>query len=720
MDTFESLFNVLWANPKGALLMLIAFFNLIWIIYAFLIKKRLKENMYKGYFFYAFFVLLWVITNAYFQSGFSLALGQGTAKVMALLANITSGLAIASFYYFTSLIRFQNKQLPRRSWLILLFLGLVAVLFNVFPGVTVQEVLLFENGDFELIFGPLNTLFFVIGLFGIFASFFNFTFAIKKKPIRIEHAKIFYILFGVSLMYGSVVIFHILLPALSSFFPNLHRNFDYVWIPPVLSILDVLLVGYAVLAKRFIDVRLFISNLLKVLIAFTASISLSYLVIELLILIFGQIQIILLYFLSVISIIFIYNFIHRFLSSHSFNKLFGVSNTQHIRQVIANIKEKNKVYTTMVELENDLKKSFTTSKRTTDCHLILMNNYRRAKYPKLTKYLKEHKTILVTEEIKFVESERDTVVPFLEELESLGGVCLPLFSPNKKLIALFTLGRKQYNHLYSKEEIKALEDMGSYLSMLVNDILYSEQLKKQVQRKTKQLTKTIQQTKRLVEQQADFIAITAHEFRTPLSIAIFKLEDLVKKIPKSESTLVALDVVQSALMNLKDLTQNLFNVQQYDLKKVKIKKTKLNVNTFMEDIHRHFSPLMQQKGLNFTLENTLKKAIYFNVDAPQLRQVLNNLLTNAYKFTPDGGRVTLRVQEKGKYIFIKVIDNGLGVSEDVKETIFKKFRTVKKGSGIGLGLYICKKIVELHQGKLWVEDSPKGGAVFCIQLAKAR
>jgi two-component system, OmpR family, sensor histidine kinase KdpD len=100
--------------------------------------------------------------------------------------------------------------------------------------------------------------------------------------------------------------------------------------------------------------------------------------------------------------------------------------------------------------------------------------------------------------------------------------------------------------------------------------------------------------------------------------------------------------------------------------------------------------------------------------------VFYNIISNAKKFLPEKGKIIFRVYEKERYILFEIADNGPGIPNELKKSIFEKFRTNHMGrsEGMGLGLYICKKIIELHKGKIWIQDSQGGGATFCIQLKK--
>jgi two-component system OmpR family sensor kinase len=103
-----------------------------------------------------------------------------------------------------------------------------------------------------------------------------------------------------------------------------------------------------------------------------------------------------------------------------------------------------------------------------------------------------------------------------------------------------------------------------------------------------------------------------------------------------------------------------------------------------------------------------------------MRQVMHNLLTNAQKFTQENGNITIQVEAKKGLISLSVIDNGPGISKNDKQRIFEKFQTTKShmGMGIGLGLYLCKSIVDLHKGYIEIHDTPGGGATFLIKFPK--
>ena len=164
------------------------------------------------------------------------------------------------------------------------------------------------------------------------------------------------------------------------------------------------------------------------------------------------------------------------------------------------------------------------------------------------------------------------------------------------------------------------------------------------------------------------------------------------------------------------MTKKLFEVQQYDLKKVQSNLEKVKIKKWIQSIYRDFKKIMAEKNISFKLKDNIKKERVVKMDKSQIHQVIGNLLNNAYKFTPSNGEILLGIKVENKHIIITVQDNGSGIPAKFKKIVFNKFKTQRKGSGIGLGLYISKKIVELHKGKIWVENAQNGGALFHVQL----
>jgi signal transduction histidine kinase len=148
--------------------------------------------------------------------------------------------------------------------------------------------------------------------------------------------------------------------------------------------------------------------------------------------------------------------------------------------------------------------------------------------------------------------------------------------------------------------------------------------------------------------------------------------------------------------------------------------TSVEVSELLADLGRTFAPLISLAHLTFDVQ-IVSELTRVHADRDRLHQVIANLLNNAMKFTPAGGVIVLRGEIVDGDVRVSVSDTGIGVAESDQERIFEKFQQVgdtltDKPRGTGLGLPICRDIVEHHQGRMWVESTPGVGSTFTVAL----
>lgn len=250
------------------------------------------------------------------------------------------------------------------------------------------------------------------------------------------------------------------------------------------------------------------------------------------------------------------------------------------------------------------------------------------------------------------------------------------------------------------------------------------------------LTRDITKEKEVDQMKTNFISTVSHELRTPLT-SVLGFAKIIKKrfekvlLPKftdeeDKKTQRAvrqvnenLDIIISEGERLTALINDVLDIAKMEAGKIDWKMAPLSVTEIIERATVATSSLFAQKGLTLIkkVEENLPEIIG---DRDRLIQVVINLISNAVKFTDDGA-VTCQTTQEHQYITVKVIDTGIGIAEADRPRVFERFKQVgdtltDKPKGTGLGLPICKEIVEHHGGTIWVESEPGKGSTFAFTL----
>ncbi|HXX06207.1 MAG TPA: PAS domain-containing sensor histidine kinase [Candidatus Bathyarchaeia archaeon] len=186
--------------------------------------------------------------------------------------------------------------------------------------------------------------------------------------------------------------------------------------------------------------------------------------------------------------------------------------------------------------------------------------------------------------------------------------------------------------------------------------------------------------------------------------------------------LEAIEEIHTNVTKLEQLIDDIIDIQKLNNNKMEFKKESFAVDEFMHKINDICSPLMKEKKIEFIVKASTKYVL--KSDKTRLNQVFINLVQNAIDFVPhQGGKIEIASREEGNSILFHVKDNGVGISEKRKESIFKKFYQVdisfkRKYGGSGFGLVICKAIIENLGGKIWFESKEGEGTAFYFTIPK--
>ncbi len=244
----------------------------------------------------------------------------------------------------------------------------------------------------------------------------------------------------------------------------------------------------------------------------------------------------------------------------------------------------------------------------------------------------------------------------------------------------------------------------------------------ELQKATEQLTVVNAQLKDMDEVKDEFLYTVTHELRTPLT-SIRAMAELVhdNEDMEEEQRQEFLSGIIKETERLSHLITQVLNLERYESGRQKLNLTPVLLNTLINDSIRSVTGMALEKKI--TIEKQIPDSMFIiRCDADLVQQVMNNLLSNAIKFVEEKtGRIKVGIFSQEDELQIWVEDNGKGISRELHELVFDKFfqarnQTLKKPQGSGLGLAISKKIIEMHQGKIWVESEEGKGSRFIFTL----
>ncbi|HEY9851829.1 MAG TPA: PAS domain S-box protein [Leptolyngbyaceae cyanobacterium] len=264
---------------------------------------------------------------------------------------------------------------------------------------------------------------------------------------------------------------------------------------------------------------------------------------------------------------------------------------------------------------------------------------------------------------------------------------------------------------------------------LVEAAKTSQQRKQQLEIANQELETLTQKLKEQDRLKSQFFANVSHELRTPLALILGPTENLLASEELNQQQRYSLQVVRRNARTLLKQVNDLLDVAKLEAAQMTISYAEINIGQLVKIIAAHFEPLAEQREISFRVKTP--EFLSAQVDSEKLQRVFFNLLSNAFKFTPSGGNISLSVSSEtagensvvngSPFATITVEDSGSGVAPEFREIIFEPFRQGEQAGdpsfgGTGLGLAIVKEFVELHGGTIAVGDSSWGGAIFTIQL----
>ena len=225
---------------------------------------------------------------------------------------------------------------------------------------------------------------------------------------------------------------------------------------------------------------------------------------------------------------------------------------------------------------------------------------------------------------------------------------------------------------------------------------------------------------------AEFVSIASHELKTPINVILGYLQLMQEGVygPLTEKQIPVTKTIEAQAKTLARLAAQLLDVSRFEAGGGRIEPRPIKLPAMLDELERAFHVLAVQRGIDFKVTRKANLPDDVTWDWERINEVTGNLLSNAFKFTPAGGRVELIAAPHENGVCIEVRDSGAGIAPGQLKHVFEKFyqadnQKAASAKGTGLGLAIAKEIVEAHQGKISVQSAQGHGTTFTIILPEA-
>ena len=221
---------------------------------------------------------------------------------------------------------------------------------------------------------------------------------------------------------------------------------------------------------------------------------------------------------------------------------------------------------------------------------------------------------------------------------------------------------------------------------------------------------------------ARFFTNISHELRTPLTLILGGIDDIKRKMADDDQSEYSVNMVQKNAKRMLTLVNQLLDIRTIVNGKMRLKVSQFDIAKLVNDVYDDFKDMAVERQMDMRIIKSVDSLMVWG-DAIRLEALVYNLISNAFKYTSDGGKIEVGIlyREGEKEFRIMVKDNGIGVPKDKQEEIFEPFTrasdmTYKGMASSGIGLSFCKEIADVHGGRIWVESSKNEGSKFFVRL----
>ena len=284
-------------------------------------------------------------------------------------------------------------------------------------------------------------------------------------------------------------------------------------------------------------------------------------------------------------------------------------------------------------------------------------------------------------------------------------------------------------YVATEEEDSPLEELARQNRDLVQVLGELEEKREQLERlngqleaSNRELNEANAKLRELSEMKEEFLALTTHDLRSPLTVISgvinFFTSGRLGDLTPEQKNMVSM--MERNTQNLIELVNDLLDASKIESGTMRLDLASIDLGALVRELREGMLPMAREKDI--TLEESIPADLpQLKADRAKLRRVIVNLLSNALKFTPKGGRVEVSAELSGRFARVSVTDNGVGIAPEDTERLFDKYeqartRVTRSEQGTGLGLYITRQLVELHGGTITAQSEPGKGSVFSFTI----
>lgn len=576
-------------------------------------------------------------------------------------------LGIGSLFIFSCIFP-GNRYLSKKQLLAITFIPIFLSL-NIYTDMMIRTVDVVNN-SITGTFGPLMIIYQIFSPIYIFGSMYIIFKKYKTSPEQ-EKNKLRYVLLGISLFVGPAVITNAVLPLW-------FKIYSLNSLGPIFSILMIVSISYAIIRHQFLDIKIVIQR--------------------------GIIYSILLTTITGVYVFFVF----------SFELFFSKSNETSVFI--------SALITTLVGIFGvpPLKKYF--QKKTDRIFFKNAYDYKEV-LSSLTDALNTNIVLdSITEKTANILKQSvkaETVIFSFEKSAPKEDNCISLpIQSNKKIIGNLILGKKRSGDPYTQEDISLL----TTFTKQAGTALEKASLYKQVKEYARTLEQKVEERTREIvaiqKEQETLMLEISHGLQTPLTIMKGELFFLRKQGYDNERV----DNIDTSIDRISSFIYRFLSLSKLDTT-VSSEKIKINLSSLLLRVVSFFEKEAEEKGIEIFLE--AEEDILMEGNKEELEELFSNLINNSIKYMAKEGKreIHLRLTEDTTSIIVMLQDTGIGIRAEHIPNLFKKFYRVKESEtkgiqGTGLGLVICKKIIDLHQGTINVNSTFGEGSTFTITFPK--